>query len=142
MGVFSQEEHLRGMQLKQKLYLHLISRHVRSRNYLLKRFHTQLFFPTRLFDSRYSLNRSAERSSVPASDKAIAPDSQKNTPTSLSERQHKANNPPNRCHATPPRQASASQLPLFKGNVYFPHWSCPAGSARQGFCLGVNGEMN
>ncbi len=35
-GVFSQEEHLRGMQLKQKLYLHLISRHVCSRNIFTK----------------------------------------------------------------------------------------------------------
>ncbi len=109
--------------------------------YLLKRFHSQLFFPTRLFYSRYSLNRSAERSSVPASDKAIAPDSQKNTPTSLSERQHKANNPPNRCHATPPRQASAAlpsfSAPAIQGKCVFPTLElssrvCPAGVLPRG----------
>lgn len=109
--------------------------------YLPKRSHSQLFFPTRLFVSRYSIKRRAERSSVPASDKAIAPDSQKNTPTSLSERQHKANKPPNRCHATPPRQASAAlpsfSAPAIQGKCVFPTLElssrvCPAGVLPRG----------
>lgn len=103
---FPQEKHPRSIN---QHFLHLIwqSRSKTSDN-------KEISFTSSLLQGcfRYSLNRRAERSSVPASDKAIAPDLQKNTPTSLSERQHKANKPPNRCHATPPRQAS------FSGSCY------------------------